>query len=108
MCHTTVQHFKDMKQFITKEVILSAMLGGMALAFLYRATMGVDRNVLHLVLWNAGCGFGMFSIAAQPQLLFERVVGLRIKGSGRHVGASYLDFLSGFCMVLAIMTWLAA
>ena len=87
-----------MKQAFSKEVIGSAVFGATGLAFLYRAAFGIDRNVLDLVLWNLGCGFGGLSLAAQPQLLFARIElnRLRLQGSGRRGLATYLDFFGWF------------
>ena len=105
LCDTELR----MKRAFSKEVIWSAVFGGIGLAYFYRAALGVDRNVLHLVLWYAGCGFAALSVAAQPQLLFVRLerYGFRFQGSGRQGLGSFLGFLSVFCMALAAMGWLA-
>jgi hypothetical protein len=109
LSQVTVPYFTAMKQALAKEVIWSAVFGGLGLAFLYRAALGVDRNVLHLALWYAGCGFGTVSLAVQPQLLFVPIErnGFRLQVRGRHGVASYLNFLSTFCIALAAMVWLA-
>lgn len=98
-----------MKQAIWKELVWSAICGGIGVAFLYRATFGFDRNVVHIVLWYAGCGFGSIALAIQPGVLFERVErkGLRFRLPMAHGVASLMNVLSVGCIGLSAIAWLA-
>jgi hypothetical protein len=100
----------NMKGAFTKELIWSAVFAGIGLAFLYYAAFGTDRNVLHLVFLNVGCGLSSFALAIQPQALFERVVSegfrLRLPRAGGIAGV--LNFLSLIFLGLAAIAWLAS
>jgi hypothetical protein len=98
-----------MKHSISKELIWSAICAGIGLAFLYRAAFGVDRSVVHVVLWYVGCGFGSIALAIQPSALFQSVErkGLRFRLPSAHGAASLINTLSMGCIVFSGIAWVA-
>lgn len=97
-----------MKNAISKELICSAVCGGIGFVFFYRAACGLDRNVFPIVLWHLSCGFGAIAVAAQPGLLFERV---GVKGLAPALPmargmASLFNVLSLTCLAFTALAWL--
>jgi len=99
-----------MKLAVTKELVWSAVFAGVGLAFTYRAAFGVDRNILHSMLFNLGCGLSGFAIAIQPHALFERVErkGLSLQLPKAKGIASVRNVASLFFLGCACVAWLGS
>jgi hypothetical protein len=95
---------------ITKNLVFSALFAGAGMAFLYYASVGETRLVLHLVLFRVGCAFSCFSLSIQPSALFDRVKrrGLTVEIPKLSGYASALNILSAVFMSLAALAWLLA
>jgi hypothetical protein len=99
-----------MKNWAIREVIASAIFGGLGAAWVYVAAFGEHNVTVHYVLWYLALAFSSFSLALAPQRMFSPVArdGLQVRTAPVYGLSAIFSNIGGAAFLLAAASWITS